>query len=117
VAYAPEPRSGRGLRPGQREKEQGGSWSFFFSQKSDILKTNLKQGAKVVTHTTNRFDAVDIDQLRLLGKLSSGQRIRAMLDARELAVGLIRGRLRQRYPDLSLRAINMKLIEEVTRGK
>jgi len=71
----------------------------------------------VVTHVTNRFDAVDIDQLRLLGKLSSGQRIRVMLDARELATGLIRGRLRRRYPDLSLRAINMKLIEEVTRGE
>jgi hypothetical protein len=70
----------------------------------------------VVTHATDRFDAVDIDQLRLLGKLSSGQRIRVMLDARELATGLIRGRLRRRYPDL-LRAINMKLIEEVTRGE
>jgi hypothetical protein len=71
----------------------------------------------VVTHTTNRFDAVDIDQLHLLGKLSPGQRIRVMLDARELATGLIRGRLRRWYPDLSLRAINMKLIEEVTRGE
>ena len=71
----------------------------------------------MVTHATNRFDAVDIDQLRLLGKLSSGQRIRVMLDARELATGLIRGRLRRQYPALSLRAINMKLIEEVTRGE
>jgi hypothetical protein len=71
----------------------------------------------VVTHVTDRFDAIDIDQLRLLGKLSSGQRIRVMLDARELATGLIRGRLRRQYPDLSLRAINMKLIEEVTRGE
>ena len=71
----------------------------------------------MVAQTPGRFDTVDLDQLRLLGKLSSGQRIRVMLDARELATGLIRGRLRRRYPDLSLRAINMKLIEEVTRGE
>jgi hypothetical protein len=78
---------------------------------------NLRQGASVVTQVTSHFDTVDLDQMRLLGKLSSGQRIRAMLDARELATGLIRGRLRQQYPHLSLRAINMKLIEEVSRGK
>jgi hypothetical protein len=71
----------------------------------------------VVTHATNRFDTVDLDQLRLLGKLSSGQRIRVMLDARQLATGLIRGRLRRQYPGLSPRAINMKLIEEVIRGE
>jgi hypothetical protein len=71
----------------------------------------------VVTHATNRFDTVDLDQLRLLGKLSSGQRIRVMLDARQLATGLIRGRLRRQYHGLSPRAINMKLIEEVIRGE
>jgi hypothetical protein len=72
------------------------------------------EGARVVTQAPIRFDTVDLEQMRLLGRLSLGQRIRAMLDARELAVGLIRGRLRQQYPDLSLRAINMKLIEDVT---
>ena len=63
---------------------------------------------------TYHFDPVDLEQLRLLGQLSPGQRIRAMLDARELAVGLIRGRLRRQYPHLSTREINMKLLEEVT---
>ncbi len=38
-----------------------------------------------------------------------------MLDARELAVGLIRGRLRQRYPCLSSREINLKVLEELDR--
>ena len=38
-----------------------------------------------------------------------------MLDARELAVGLIRGRLRRQYPDLSLRALNLKMPEEIER--
>ena len=63
---------------------------------------------------TYHFDPVDLEQLRLLGQLSPGQRIRAMLDARELAVGLIRGRLRRQYPHLPTREVNMKLLEEVT---
>ena len=50
---------------------------------------------------TYRFDPVDLEQMRLLGRLSPGGRIQVMLDARELAVGLIRGRLRRQYPDLS----------------
>jgi hypothetical protein len=62
-----------------------------------------------------RFDPVDLEQMRLLGRLSPGQRIQAMLDARELAVGLIRGRLRQQYPDLSPRALNLKVLEEIAR--
>jgi hypothetical protein len=40
-----------------------------------------------------------------------------MLDARQLAVGLIRGRLRRQYPDLSLRELNLKLLEEIDRVK
>ena len=65
---------------------------------------------------TYRFDPVDLQQMRLLGRLSPGGRIRAMLDARELAVGLIRGRLRRQYPDLSLRELNLKLLEELDRA-
>ena len=64
-----------------------------------------------------RFDPVDLEQMRLMGRLSPGQRIRVMLDARELAVGLIRGRLRRQYPDLSLREINLKVLEEIARGE
>ena len=71
----------------------------------------------MVTQTTDRFDTVDLEQMRLLGKLSPGQRIRVMLDARELATGLIRGRLQRQYPQLSPRAINLKLVEEVTRDE
>ena len=61
-----------------------------------------------------RFDPVDWEQLELVARLSPGQRIRLMLDARELAVGLIRGRLRRQYPELSTAEINLKLIEEVS---
>ena len=63
---------------------------------------------------TYRFDPVDWEQLELVARLSPGQRIRLMLDARELAVGLIRGRLRRQYPELSTAEINLKLIEEVS---
>jgi hypothetical protein len=66
--------------------------------------------------TTYRFDPVDLQQMRLLAQLSPGGRIRAMLDARELAVGLIRGRLRRQYPDLSLRELNLKVLEELDRA-
>jgi hypothetical protein len=66
--------------------------------------------------TTYRFDPVDVEQMRLLSRLPPGGRIRVMLDAQELAVGLIRGRLRRRYPDLSTRALNLKVLEEVGRS-
>ena len=64
---------------------------------------------------TYRFDPVDLEQMRLMGKLGPGRRIQIMLDARELAVGLIRGRLRQRYLRLSPRDINLKVLEELDR--
>lgn len=64
-----------------------------------------------------RSDPIDLEQMRLLGRLTPGQRIRVMLDARELAVGLIRGRLRRQYPQLSLREINLRVLEEIDRAK
>ena len=67
--------------------------------------------------TTYRFDPVDLEQMQLLGRLSPGGRIRLMLDARELAVGLIRGRLRRQYPDLSTRDLNLKVLEEIARAQ
>jgi hypothetical protein len=66
---------------------------------------------------TYRFDPVDLEQMRLLGRLSPGGRIRLMLDARELAVGLIRGRLRRQYPDLSTHDLNLKVLEEIARAQ
>ena len=63
-----------------------------------------------------RFDPVDKEQMRLLSRLSPGGRIRVMLDARELAVGLIRGRLRRQFPDLPLPKLNLKVLEELERA-
>lgn len=62
-----------------------------------------------------RFDPVDLDLMRLVGRLTPGQRIQRMLDARELLVGMIRGRLRRQYPDLSTRDLNLKVLEEIER--
>jgi hypothetical protein len=64
-----------------------------------------------------RFDPIDLTLVRLLLQLPPHQRIRLMLEARELAVGLIRGRLRQRYPDLSSRELGLKVLEEISRGE
>ena len=60
------------------------------------------------------FDPIDIAQMRMRASLSPARRIQVMLDARDLVVGLMRGRLRKRYPDLSDRNINLKLIEELS---
>ncbi len=55
--------------------------------------------------------------MRLLGELSPGRRIQVMLDARELAVGLVRGRLRRQYPDLPLRELNLMVLEDIARAQ
>jgi len=55
--------------------------------------------------------------MRLRGALSPAKRIQGLLDARELIVGMKRGRLRERYPTLSDREINLKLIEELSHDR
>jgi hypothetical protein len=67
--------------------------------------------------TTTNFTHTDLELLRLRLRLSPGQRLQAMLDARELAVGMMRGRLHSRYPDLSDQEINLKLLEEIERAQ
>ena len=52
--------------------------------------------------------------MRTLLRLEPHQRVRLMLDTRELAVALIRARLERQFPDLSPTEINLKLIEEVS---
>ena len=66
---------------------------------------------------TYHFDPIDPAQIRMLRQLTPGQRIQRLLDARELAVGLIRGRLRRQYPDASAQEINLKILEEIERVK
>ena len=65
-----------------------------------------------------RFDPLDPDQVRLLLRLSPGERIRVTpVDAQALAKGLIMGRLRRQYPDLSPYELGFKFVEEIERAK
>jgi hypothetical protein len=58
-----------------------------------------------------------MDLLLLRMQLTPGQRLQAMLDAHALLVGVIRGRLRDRYPDLPERELNLKVVEEIERAR
>ena len=69
----------------------------------------------MAANTRPRFDPVDREAMLLTARLSVGQRVPRLLDPREVAVGLIRGRLRGTYPGLSLVELNMKVLEELDR--
>ena len=66
--------------------------------------------------TTFRFDPIDWERMHLIMRLPPEKRVRLMLSARELAVGLIRGRLHKQFPSLSPEEINLKLLEELERA-
>ncbi|MEZ4727127.1 MAG: hypothetical protein R3E79_08355 [Caldilineaceae bacterium] len=51
--------------------------------------------------------------MRRWTRLSVGQRIQVMLNARKLAMGFMRSRLRKRYPNLSIEELNLRLLEEL----
>ncbi len=62
-----------------------------------------------------RFDPVDHQFMRLRGRLSPGERLQAMLAAREWVVSAMRERLIRQYPELSPEEINLKVLEEIER--
>ncbi len=70
-----------------------------------------------MTHQTSHFAQTDMELMRLRLSLSPGQRIQAMLDARALVVGIIRGRLRRKYPDIPETELNLKMLEEIERAQ
>jgi len=70
-----------------------------------------------MSQATIRFTHTDIELMRLRLSLSPGQRLQAMLDARALLVGMIRGRLRTRYPNLPDSELNLRLLEEIERAR
>lgn len=59
----------------------------------------------------------DIDLLRLKLKLTPGQRLWAMDDARRLVLAMKRGRLRTQFPDLTDIELNLKVLEEIENAK
>ncbi len=62
-----------------------------------------------------RFEPVDHRFMRLRGQLTPGERLQAMLSAREWVVSAVRARLARRYPHLSPEDINLKVLEEIDR--
>jgi hypothetical protein len=75
----------------------------------DVIKNDMSE--------TLQFDPIDIEQMQRMARLTPGERIRLMLSARELAVGLMRGRLRRRYPHLTTIELNLKLLKELENAK
>lgn len=70
-----------------------------------------------MTQQIRRFTHTDMELMRLRLSLTPGQRIQAMLDARALVVGMIRGRLRNKYPDISEAELNLKMLKEIERAQ
>ncbi len=62
------------------------------------------------------FHSAPLEHIKLLAKIPPHKRVRAMLEARELVVGLIRGRLRRKYPNLPINMLNLKVLEELARA-
>lgn len=67
--------------------------------------------------TTYQPEPVDWNAIRLTRSLTPSQRIHRMLHARDLVAALARSRLRQQFPLLSDREINLKLAEELSRDQ
>lgn len=63
-----------------------------------------------------RPHSVDLAQMRLLANLPVQKRLQVMLDARELAIGMMRGRLRKEFPNLTPKQLGLKLLEEISRA-
>jgi hypothetical protein len=61
-------------------------------------------------------EPIDWAEYERWARLSPGARVQTMLNAQQLALGLIRGRLRQRYPHLTDAEITRKLWTELERG-
>ena len=49
-------------------------------------------------------------------KLSDGKKIESLLKTRAVMVGMIRGRLREQYPHLNQKELNLKMLEEIERA-
>ncbi len=70
----------------------------------------------VDTEPKYRFDPVDHNFMRIRGRLTPGERLLAMLAAREWVVNAHRARLQRQYPDLSPEEINLKMLAEIERA-
>jgi len=71
----------------------------------------------VAAGKTYRFDPVDLEQMRILARIPPAQRMLVALDAHELVLAAVRGRLSERFPDLSAHELGLKVLEEIERGE
>ena len=62
-------------------------------------------------------DQPDIQLIRARARLSPGERLVAMLDAREWVFATARARVEKRHPELSPVEVNLKVLEEIERAK
>jgi hypothetical protein len=67
------------------------------------------------TPQTPRFEPPDLEIMRVTARLSPAMRIRRLLNTRRVLVGIIRGRLRVQFPELSPHELNLKMLEEIER--
>ena len=63
------------------------------------------------------LDPIDWEQLRLLAKLTPGERIMAMARTSAFSRALLRGAFRRRYPDLSIEEVNRMMARYLERLK
>lgn len=67
------------------------------------MKSNSPQ---TITHT-------DMDLFLTRMKLSNGQKIETLIKTRAALFGVLRGRMHQRFPELTHRELNLKVLEEL----
>ena len=60
---------------------------------------------------------VDLETIKLIGKLTPAKRVRNMLEAQKFAMSIIRGRVRRRFQNLSQIEINIKVFEEIYKNE
>ena len=60
------------------------------------------------------LDPPDWVQLRLTANLSPAKRVLAAMSAQTFAMSALRGTFRQRFPELSLSELNMKVLAYLT---
>lgn len=63
------------------------------------------------------LEPVDWEQMRLLSKLTPGERMMAMARASAFSRALLRGAFRRRYPGLPIEEINMLMFRYIERQK
>ena len=68
-------------------------------------------------HDELQFDPIDWQQMRIMAKLTPGERMAAMARASAFGHALLRGAFRSRFPDLPLQEINLMMLRYIEKQK